>query len=84
MPLFFKWKQELPPKIKENKKLMKTIDEFILEIVVPMIDFVIRNCKEMIASISQNLLQSFFRLMNCYLCKYVDNEILKITIEDIA
>jgi hypothetical protein len=63
---------------------MKLIDEFVVEIVIPMIDYVKRNCKEMISSISQNLLQSFFRIMNCFLCKYVDNEIVKITIEDIA
>jgi dynein heavy chain len=49
-----------------------------------MIDFVKRNCKEMISSISQNLLQSFFRIMNCFLCRYVENEIVKITIEDIV
>jgi dynein heavy chain len=84
LPLFYKWKQELPAKIKENKKLMKLIEEFVVEIVVQMIDYVKRNCKEMISSISQNLLQSFFRIMNCFLCKYVDNEIVKVTIEDIA
>ncbi len=56
-----------------------------------MIDFVKRNCKfehkaykELVTSTSQNLLQSFFRIMNCFLCRYIDNEILKITIEDIA
>ena len=52
---------------------MKIIDEFVVEIVIPMIDYVKRNCKETISSISQNLLQSFFRIMNCFLCKYVDN-----------
>jgi hypothetical protein len=38
----------------------------------------------MISSIGQNLLQSFFRIMNCFMCKYVDNEIVKVTIEDIT
>lgn len=51
---------------------------------MPMIDFVKRNCKEVIATISQNLLQSFFRIMNCFLCRYVDNELVKITVEDMA
>ena len=45
LPLFYKWKQELPVKIKENKKLMKLIEEFVVDIVVQMIDDVKRNCK---------------------------------------
>jgi dynein heavy chain len=45
LPLFYKWKQELPVKIKENKKLMKLIEEFVVDIVVQMIDYVKRNCK---------------------------------------
>ena len=33
---------------------------------------------------NQNLLQSFFRILNCFLDKYIDREIVKITAEDIV
>lgn len=52
-------------------------------IAYPLVDFVRRNCRETIPSISQNLVQSCFRLLDCYFCNYIDTEILTITPEDI-
>lgn len=49
-----------------------------------MIEFVNKNCKELVPTISQNLLQSFFRIMGCFLGKYLDDEITKVTVEDIV
>lgn len=49
----------------------------------PLIAFVRRNCRETIPSINQNLIQSFFRNLDCYFFSYIDTEILIITPEDI-
>ncbi len=49
-----------------------------------MIDFVRRNCKEIITTINQNLLQSLFRNLDCILDKYIERELVKVTAEDIT
>jgi dynein heavy chain len=48
-------------------------------VAYPLVDFVRRNCRETIPSISQNLVQSLFRLLDCYFANYLDTEILIIT-----
>ena len=63
---------------------METFKDFFENIVYSMIDFVRRNCKELITTMNQNLLQSLFRILNCFLDKYVDREIVKVSIEDIT
>ena len=53
------------------------------ELVYPMIDFTKRQCKELVSTINQNLLQSLFRILNCFFERYIERELVKVTPEDI-
>lgn len=50
-----------------SKFLMETFRDFFTEVAYPLIDYVRRNCKETIVTMNQNLLQSLFRILNCFL-----------------
>lgn len=52
-------------------------------VVYPLVDFVRRNCREVIPSIDQNLVQSLFRNLDCYFSVYTDTELVIISPEDI-
>lgn len=62
---------------------MALLGELMEAVTYPLVDFVRRNCKEVIPSINQNLIQSFFRNLDCYFFNYIDTEILIISAEDI-
>lgn len=80
----FKWKQTLPEKIKENKKITNTLKEIIEDVVYPLLEHTRRQMKEIIQTINQNLIQSFFRNLNCTFINYIDTEISKISAEDMS
>lgn len=55
-----------------------------MEVVVyPLLDFVRRNCKEVIPSIDQNLVQSLFKNLDCFFSSYVDTQLVVVSNEDI-
>lgn len=82
-PLFFQWSHKIPVKVKESKKVMNLLSELMDVVIYPLVDFVRRNCREVIPSIDQNLVQSLFRNLDCYFSGYVDTELVVISNEDI-
>lgn len=71
-PLFFQWSHKIPVKVKESKKIMNQLGDLMEVVVYPLLDFVRRNCKEVIPSIDQNLVQSLFKNLDCFFSSYVD------------
>ena len=62
---------------------MNLLNELMEVVIYPLLDYVRRNCKEVIPSIDQNLIQSLFKNLDCYFNRYVDTEIVVISPEDI-
>jgi dynein heavy chain len=83
-PLVYQWRKQIPEKVFASKKIMSALDELFDDVVYPLIDFVRRNCREVIPTMNQNLLQSLLKNLNCYFIKYIDRELVKITAEDIG
>ena len=71
-PLFFQWNNKIPVKIKESRKIMNQLNDLMEVVIYPLLDFVRRNCKEVIPSIDQNLIQSLFKNLDCYFNHYID------------
>ena len=42
-----------------------------------------RNCKEVIASMNNNLIQSMFRIINSMIAPFVETELKKVSTEDL-
>lgn len=82
-PLFFQWSSKIPVKIRQSKRIMSQLEDLMQVVVYPLVDFVRRNCREVIPSIDQNLVQSLFRNLDCYFSVYTDTELVIISPEDI-
>ena len=83
-PLVKSWINTLPPKVKSNESIIAKLNQYFEIYAYPLIKFVRKNLAEPVASMDNNLIQSIFRIINCYLVKYNDTEIKNVSVEEIA
>ena len=82
-PLVKSWFNTLPVKVKEFEGIVTKLTSFFDVYVYPMIKFVRKNLIEPVSSMDNNLIQSIFRILNCYLVKYNDTEVKTVSPEEI-
>lgn len=82
-PLISSWLDRIPENIKKipnlEKKLQKNFDKF----VTPALEFLEKNCKEIIPSMSNNLIQSCTRIMDCFIEPYIETDYKKVSQEEL-
>ena len=61
------------------------LEKFIDLYIEDTIEFMRRNCKEVVTTVDNNICQSLFRILDCYFQEsYVETEIKKITAEEVT
>ena len=83
-PLVKSWMNTLPPKVRANESIVNKLSQYFDVYAYPLIKFVRKNLVEPVSSMDNNLIQSIFRIINCYLVKYRDTEVKNVTPEEIA
>lgn len=74
-PYFLSWLNTLPPKVAANKAIsakLKSLGDSFLE---DACYFLRHEMAEPVATVDNNLIQSLFRIIDCYLYEYVETEI---------
>jgi dynein heavy chain len=82
-PYFISWLNTLPPKVQENEAcatLIKNMGEKLLE---DGCYFVRHDVKEPMKTVDNNLIQSLFRIMDCFLADYIETEVKRIPPEKV-
>jgi dynein heavy chain len=80
-PYFTSWLNTLPPRVDSNpavKDKLQFLGDLILE---DGCYFLRHDVLEPVVTCDNNIIQSLFRIMDCYLANYIENEIKKITNE---
>jgi len=80
-PYFTSWLNTLPPRVAANPaaraKLQALGDDFLEDACY----FLRHDLTEPVGTVDNNLLQSLFRLLDCYLADYVETEVKKVSAE---
>jgi dynein heavy chain len=73
--LFDSWLEVLPETLKFKKEYHERLKSLCEELIAPSLHFVRKQCKEVVRSQDTNLIQSLFRLMDCYFAKFQPTEL---------
>jgi len=82
-PYFVSWLNTLPEAVAENpgiKMKLRTLGDKMLE---DGIYFIRHDIFEPVVTVDNNIIQSLFRIMDCYLADYVETEVKKIPKEKV-
>lgn len=82
-PLIKSWMNTLPDSFKLRKQLIPTIRDLFQKYLHDMLKFARKNCPEPDVSCDNNLVQSCFRILDCYFADYIESEVKKVTADDI-
>jgi len=82
-PLLDSWFGKLPKSFKEKKSFIPTLEKLFDAFLEPCIDFLRRNCKEIIQTNNNNIVQSLMKLLDCFMVNYKESETKKVTPEEI-
>ena len=80
-PLVDSWMNTLPPKVLANTFIVKTLDTLWSDMLEEGCYFLRKNLPEIVKTVDNNVTQSCMRLIDCFLKKYYDTEVKKITNE---
>jgi dynein heavy chain len=80
-PYFVSWLNTLPPKVEENPGMKLKLRELGDKLLEDGVWFVYHDVKEPVKTCANNIIQSLFRLFDCWLADYVETEIKKVTAE---
>jgi len=83
MPYFISWLNTLPPKVAANpgsRESLMRLGEVMLE---DGIYFLRHDVSEPVVTVDNNIIQSLFRIMDCYLADYYETEIKKVLPEKV-
>jgi dynein heavy chain len=69
--------------MKLRKQTLPMIDKLFEKYCEPMINFTRKNCPEPVMTVDNNLAQSMFRVLDCFLVPYHDTELKKVTAEEV-
>jgi dynein heavy chain len=82
-PLIQSWMATLPPKVAASKYIVQTLTDLWNDMLEEGCYFMRKNCPELVKTVDNNLAQSCMRLIDCYLKKYIETEVKKITADQI-
>ena len=82
-PYFISWLNTLPPKVAALEGIRIKLKELGDKTLESGCYFVRHDIKEPVKTVDNNIIQSLFRIMDCYLADYIETEIKKVTAEKI-
>lgn len=82
-PLISSWIDRIPENIKKINNLEKKLQKYFDKLMKPLLDYLHKNCKEIIPSMSNNLLQSCTRIMDCFFEPFMETDYKKVSQEEI-
>ena len=82
-PLVKSWIAAVPPKIRESQSICQKLQALFDQFLDDGCYFLRKNLPEPVKTVDNNVTQSIFRIIDCYFSAYVENEIKKITKEEI-
>jgi dynein heavy chain len=82
-PLIRSWMNTLPASFKLRKQLIPTIKGLFEQYLHVMIKYARKYCPEPDVTCDNNLVESCFRILNCYFADYIESDVRKVTAEDI-
>lgn len=77
------WINTCPPSFKLRKGVIPALEGFFKKYMDPMLKYVRKNCLEPVPTVDNNLVESVTRILDCYFSDYYENEVKKVTADDI-
>ena len=77
-PLIDSWYKTIPAAFLARKTFLPTIKNMIDTYATKLLDFVRKNCKELVTSIANNLISSTMRIMNSFFEPFIETELNKV------
>jgi len=68
--------------MKLRKTTIPLFEKLLEKYVEPLLVYVRKNCVEPVVTVDNNLVGSFFRLLDCWMYQFIDTELKKITAEE--
>lgn len=78
-PLIDSWLKQVAANIIGRKKIAKILPELFQGMIEKGLEFLHHQCKEIVPSMDNNLVQSCCRLLDCFLESFTDTEFKKIS-----
>jgi len=82
-PYFISWLNTLPPKVAALEGIRIKLKELGDKTLEDGCYFVRHDIKEPVKTVDNNIIQSLFRIMDCYLADYIETEIKKVNAEKV-
>lgn len=82
-PLIKSWLNTVPEAFTKRKGLVQSLDALFKKYLPDMIKFMRKHCKEPVFTVDNNIVQSMFRILDCFFADYIETEIKKVTQEDV-
>ena len=82
-PLVKSWINSVPPRIRETKSITDKLQNLFDKYLDDSCYYMRKNLPEPVKTVDNNIAQSIFRIIDCYFSPYVENEIKKISKEEL-
>jgi dynein heavy chain len=82
-PLVKSWINSVPPRIRETPSITNKLQSLFDAYLDDTCYFLRKSLPEPVKTVDNNIAQSIFRIMDCFFSPYVENEIKKITKEEL-
>lgn len=82
-PLVKSWINSIPPRIRETKSMTDKLQNLFDKYLDDTIYYMRKNLFEPVKTVDNNICQSIFRIIDCYLAPYNETEIKKITNDEL-
>lgn len=82
-PLIKSWLNTVPPAFKQRKTFVPLLDNCFKKYLNEAIKYMRKNCIEPVPTVNNNIAQSLMRILDCYFADYFENEIRKISPEEV-
>ena len=82
-PLIKSWLNTVPPTLKAKKSFIPNLENYFKKYLNEMIKYMRKNCSEPVPTVNNNITQSLMRILDCYFAEYIENEIKKVSVEEV-
>ena len=82
-PLVKSWINSVPPRIRETKSIIDKLQNLFSKYLDDTMYYMRKYLFEPVKTVDNNVCQSIFRIIDCYFSTYVENEIKKISKEEL-
>jgi len=83
-PLIRSWMMKLPSSFKlRPKTAVPLFEKLFAHYLEPIINYTRKNCPEPVMTVDNNLCNSMFRLLDCFMVPYFDTELKKVTADEV-